>query len=398
MHPNSLKLATLQRWCSMLPMFEFKVIKQSKKSRARVGLLKTPHGEVETPSFIPVATRGSLRGLDSIETAELGSQMLICNTYHLHLSPGEKQIKKAGGLHKFMNWERPIMTDSGGFQVFSLGFGRDHGMNKMLKNENEKIVSQDAQPVGVKITEEGVSFRSPVDGSAHFIGPKESIRMQQDIGADIIFAFDECPSPLADVEYMKNSVARTHRWAQICIDTKSSKKQALYGIVQGGGFLDQRLHSAKVIGGMDFEGFGIGGEFGYDKKSLEMVVGATTDVLPKSKPRHLLGVGHPEDFAYIVRAGADTFDCIAPTHYARRGTIFTSKGRLDIRKPQFMKDQKPLDPNCKCDACKNYSRSFISHLMRNHDLTGMKLATIHNVFYLNKLAADMRKKIRNGEL
>ena len=379
-------------------MFSFKITKRSKRSRARLGILKTPHGEVETPAFVPVATRGALRTLDNEEAAELGSQLLIANTYHLHLAPGEKVIKKLGGLHKFMRWDRPIMTDSGGFQVFSLGFGRDHGVGKVLQEEREKSIKEDAQPVSVRISEEGVRFRSPIDGTELCLSPEESIRIQEDIGADIMFAFDECPSPLANEEYMRASVERTHRWAQRCVDAKRSKKQALYGIVQGGAYKELRIQSAQVIGNMDFEGFGIGGEFGYDKPSLARMVSAVTDHLPEHKPRHLLGIGHPEDFAYSMKSGADTFDCIAPTHYARRGIAFTSKGRVDLRKPSHRASAEPIDPACKCPVCKTYSRAFVSHLMRAHDNTGGKLATMHNVFFFNALAASLRKKIRSGDL
>ena len=379
-------------------MFSFNVLKQSKKSRARIGVISTPHGDIETPSFVPVATRGTVRTLDSEEIEEAGSQVLICNTYHLHIAPGEKRVKKAGGLHDFMHWNKPLMTDSGGFQVFSLGFGKDHGVGKVLQKETKKTIKEDMQPQSVKITEEGVSFRSPIDGVEYFIGPKESIKIQESLGADIMFAFDECPSPLASREYMQPSIERTHRWAAICLEAKKSEKQALFGIVQGGSFKDMRVESAKVIGAMDFDGFGIGGEFGYDKKTMASVVGAVTDALPTDKPRHLLGIGHPEDFTYSIASGADTFDCIAPTHYARRGIIFTSKGRIDIRKRQFLTDQSPLDKKCKCDVCKNYSRAYISHLMRGSELTGMKLTTMHNLFYFNKLARDIRDGIFAGDI
>ena len=213
-----------------------------------------------------------------------------------------------------------------------------------------------------------------------------------------MLAFDECPSPLANEEYMRKSLIKTHRWARESLDAKKSKAQALYGIVQGGGFLHLRVESAHAIGAMEFDGFGIGGEFGYDKKSMAKIVSAVSDNLPEHKPRHLLGIGHPEDFEYSIVSGADTFDCIAPTHYARRGTIFTSQGRLDIRKRSNLTSQKPLDPKCSCDACKNYSRSYISHLMRANDLTGMKLATIHNVYYLNHLAQTLRERIARGDL
>jgi queuine tRNA-ribosyltransferase len=379
-------------------VLEFKILKKSKKSRARLGVISTPHGDIETPSFVPVATRGAIRTLDSAEVSALGSQLLICNTYHLHLTPGEKVVKKAGGLHKFMNWKGPIMTDSGGFQVYSLGFGRDHGVGKVLQKEQERTLKEDAQPVAVKIEEDGVRFRSPIDGKELFLNPKESIRIQEALGSDIMLAFDECPSPLSGEEYMRLSLEKTHRWAQECIDAKKSKKQALYGIVQGGAFESLRVESAKIIGSMDFDGFGIGGEFGYDKKSLAKIVAAVTDNLPATKPRHLLGIGHPEDFSYTMRSGADTFDCIVPTQYARRGTVFTSKGRIDLKKPRMLNVQRPLDANCKCDVCKNYSTAYVSHLLRAHDLTGMKLATMHNVHYFNALAKRLRKQIGDGDL
>ncbi|MEK7155943.1 MAG: tRNA guanosine(34) transglycosylase Tgt [Patescibacteria group bacterium] len=379
-------------------MFEFKILKKSKKSRARLGVISTPHGEIETPAFVPVATRGTIRTLDTREIEDVGSQLLICNTFHLHVAPGEKVVKKAGGIHGYMDWKRPLMTDSGGFQVYSLGFGRDHGIGKVLRDDQEKILKEGSQPNAVKITDDGVYFRSPIDGKQLYLSPKVSIGIQEELGADIMFAFDECPSPLANEKYMLESLEKTHRWAQECLDAKKSKKQALYGIVQGGGFSRLRIESAKILGAMEFDGYGFGGEFGYDKKTLKKVVGEVSDALPENKPRHVLGIGHPEDFPIIAESGGDTFDCIAPTHYARRGVIFTSKGRLDLRKPQFVKEEKPLDPNCKCDVCKTYTRSYISSLLRAHELTGMKLATFHNLFYFNHLAATMRKRIKNGEL
>ncbi|MFZ2886796.1 MAG: tRNA guanosine(34) transglycosylase Tgt [Minisyncoccia bacterium] len=380
-------------------MFEFKILKKSKKSRARLGVIKTPHGEIETPSFVPVATRGTVRTLDSEEVADAGSQMLIANTYHLHLAPGEAIVKKAGGLHKYMNWKKPLMTDSGGFQVYSLGFGVDHGIGKSLKEETQKTLAEGMQPVAVKIGEDGVHFRSPIDGKELYLDPKKSIQIQETLGADIMFAFDECPSPLADEQYMRASLEKTHRWAQLCLDTKKSKKQALYGIVQGGAFRHLRVESAKILGAMDFDGFGFGGEFGYDKKMLKKVVSDVSDALPQEKPRHVLGIGHPEDFAIIAQSGGDTFDCIAPTHYARRGVVFTSEGRVDVRKPRYVKDiSKPLDPKCKCGVCKNYSRGYISSLIRAKELSGMKLATMHNLHFFNTLAASVRRRIKNGDL
>ena len=379
-------------------MFSFKILAESKKSRARIGVISTPHGDIETPSFVPVATRATVRTLDTKEIEEVGSQVLICNTYHLHLAPGEKIVEKFGGIHGFMKWNRPLMTDSGGFQVYSLGFGTDHKMGKSLKNPDERKLDVEAEPVNVKITSEGVHFRSPIDGTQLFLGPKKSIEIQEALGADIMFAFDECPSPIADREYMQKSMMTTHRWAQECIDAKTSTKQALYGIVQGGSFQDLREESARVIGGMEFEGFGVGGEFGYDKESLAKIVTAVTDVLPREKPRHLLGVGHPEDFTYIAESGVDTFDCIAPTHYARRGILFTSEGRIDIRKPRYLTEDAPLDTACSCDVCKTYSRAYISHLMRASELSGMKMTSTHNLWFLNQEAKKLRDRIATGDL
>ena len=378
-------------------MFEFRILKRSKKSRARLGVISTPHGEIETPAFVTVATRATVRTLESDEVAAAGSQVLICNTYHLHTAPGEKNVKRAGGLHEFMQWKRPLMTDSGGFQVFSLGFGKDHGVGKILKEEQERRIPEGTQPTHIKITDDGVHFRSPIDGTELFLNPKESIRIQEALGADIMFAFDECPSPLADEDYLRTSLDRTHRWAAQCLKVRKTS-QALYGIVQGGCFKNMRIESARLIGALPFEGFGIGGGFGYDKRSLKKMLEHVHDELPENKPRHVLGVGHPEDFPYIASAGGDTFDCIAPTHYARRGTVFTSKGRFQIRNQRYLTDQRPLDPSCKCDICKTYSRAYISHLMRAYELTGMKLVSFHNLHFFNAQASLLRKRIKNGEI
>ena len=380
-------------------MFSFRILKKSTKSRARLGVISTPHGEVETPTFIPVATRASARLMDSQELAASQAQMLICNTFHLHIAPGEKLVQKAGGIHGFMQWDKPLMTDSGGFQVYSLGFGTDHKMGKILKDAPKESLDKWATPSKVTIGEDGVEFNSPMDGKRLFLGPRESIRIQEKLGADIMFAFDECPSPLASVEYLHKSLEKTHRWARICLETRSSKLQALYGIVQGGAHKDLRLESARLIGALPFDGFGVGGEFGYDKKTMGKMLALTHDALPQEKPRHVLGVGHPEDFEVIAKAGGDTFDCIAPTHYARRGVLFTSKGRLDLRAPAMVKRiDRPIDKTCKCPVCTTYSLGYVSHLIRANELTGMMLATTHNVYYFNALAAHLRRRIKKGEI
>ncbi len=382
-------------------MIQFQILKKSKKSRARLGLLETPHGVVETPAFVPVATQATVKAMTSEEVLQTGTQLLIANTFHLHLRPGEKIVKANGGIHKFMNWPKPLMTDSGGFQVFSLGFGKDFGQGKILKkqvtSDKRQVIESGQQPKLLKITEDGVLFRSYVDGHEVFLGPKESIKIQEAIGADIIFAFDECTSPIANHEYTKKSLEKTHRWAEVCLKTKKSK-QAMYGIVQGGKFQDLREASANVIGGMDFDGFGIGGEFGDDKKAMTQMLRWATDILPEEKPRHLLGVGYVEDMPWMVQAGMDTFDCIAPTHYARRGVAFTSQGRVALSKTQFLKDKKPVDPKCDCYVCQNYTRSYICHLLKAWEITPLRLLTFHNLYYFNQAIAKLREAIKKGKI
>ncbi len=378
-------------------MIDFKVTYKSKKSGARIGILKTPHGEIETPSYVGVATQAVVKTMTSKEVEEAKSQILIANTFHLHLKPGESYVKKAGGIHKFMNWNRPLMTDSGGFQVFSLGFGRDHGVGKILKEKSDITIKAGKKPKNVKITEDGVFFRSPKDGQRLFIGPKESIKIQEAIGADIIFAFDECTSPVADYFYTKKSLEKTHKWAQICLDVKKTK-QALFGIVQGGKFDDLRVESAKFIGSLPFDGFGIGGEFGDEKRTMTDMLNLTLPYLPYEKPRHLLGIGHLEDIPKVMTSAIDTFDCIVPTHYARHGIAFTSKGRLDMRKSVFLDDKKTLDPECECATCLNYTRNYITHLLKAEEITALRLLTFHNLFYFNSYVERLRKDIKSGKL
>lgn len=388
-------------------MLNFKILKQSKKSGARLGILRTAHGEIETPALIPVATSAAVKGLSNEEAFAVGSQMLICNTYHLHLKPGEEVVKKAGGLHKFMNWPRPLMTDSGGFQVFSLGFGKDLGISKVIKGRREENVVHGQQPRLLKITDAGVEFTSFIDGRKIFLNPKISLRIQQKLGADIIFAFDECPPPTANYEYVKKSMERTHRWAVQSLKVhayrqagKSGKlkEQSLFGIVQGGRFRDLRIESAKFIGSLPFDGFGIGGEFGESKNQMVKMIDWVFGVLPREKPVHLLGIGHPEDIVKVIKAGVDTFDCVAPTRYARHGTAFTSSGRLDMSKSEFLRDQKPLDKKCGCEMCAKYSRSYLAHLFRAREINGLRFLTMHNLFYFHEMVRKIREGIKNGKL
>lgn len=377
---------------------EFKILKRSKRSKARLGVLRTPHGEVETPAMVPVATQGTVKTLTSEEVAKAGTQLLIANTFHLHLKPGEGLVKEMGGLHKFMNWKRPLMTDSGGFQVFSLGFGREHGMGKILKSKSDTKVVEGQQPKLLKITDDGVQFTSPVDGKKIFLNPEKSIKIQEALGADIIFAFDECTSPVATREYTKSSLERTHRWALESLRAKKSRNQAIYGIVQGGKFKDLRQESAKFIGSQPFEGFGIGGEFGDDKKVMTDMLGWVLKELPDAKPRHLLGIGYLEDIPKVVKTGVDTFDCIVPTRYARHGTAFIASGKLDISKSAYLKDKKPLDPKCDCEVCANYSRSYIAHLFKAKEITALRHLTYHNIYFFNNFVAELREGIKNGKI
>ncbi|HVN26143.1 MAG TPA: tRNA guanosine(34) transglycosylase Tgt [Candidatus Paceibacterota bacterium] len=393
-------------------MIGFRILKKSKRSRARLGVLTTPHGEVETPTLVPVGTLAAVKAMRSDEVAATRTQMIIANTYHLHLMPGEKVVKAAGGLQKFMNWPRPMMTDSGGFQVFSLGFGRDLGVGKVAKhfvNKIEQAVERGDQPKSLRITDDGVRFISPLTGDELFLGPKESVRIQEALGADIMFAFDECTPPRVSREYMKKSLARTHAWAKRCLEARRTS-QALYGIVQGSLYENLRKESARFVNGLPFDGFGIGGDLGDaqggrgssgkgdqgvgTKKILEW----TLPLLDERKPRHLLGIGYLEDIETIVKQGIDTFDCTVPTHYARRGIAFTSAGRLDLGKAAFLNDRKPLDPKCGCLTCAEYTRSYVAHLVRAKEITAATLITFHNLHYFNSYVEGVRNKIRKGLL
>lgn len=402
----------------------FKILKKSKNSNARLGFLETEHGVVETPCLVPVATQAVVKTLESKEAEQAKCQILISNTFHLHLKPGEKIVEKAGKMHKFMNWKKPLMTDSAGYQVFSLGFGRDFGLGSKLslpnkifsrfdpsadgapsprKNLLARSINLGTQPQNIKINEDGVVFRSPVNGDELFIGPKESIKIQEKLGADIIFAFDECTAPLANYEYVKNSLLKTHKWAKICLKTKKSN-QALFGIVQGSKFKDLRQESAKFIGSMDFDGFGIGGEFGSQaclpagRKKMGQMLSWVVSELPEKKPRHLLGVGYLEDMETVIKSGVDTFDCTVPTHYARHGVAFTSEGKLDMRKTKFLKKNESLDKDCVCPVCLNYKKDYISHLLRAGEITGLKLLTFHNLWKFNGYVEELRQKIKKGEI
>ncbi|MEK7200756.1 MAG: tRNA guanosine(34) transglycosylase Tgt [Patescibacteria group bacterium] len=383
----------------------FKIEGKIKNSLGRAGVLATSHGEIQTPAFVTVGTKATVKSLTPEQIKETGSQVVLANTYHLYLEPGEKIIKKAGGLHNFMNWQGPIMTDSGGFQAFSLGVAYGNKLSKFIGAESpaQKEIDEaydEEKEKKAKITEDGVEFRSIIDGSKHFFTPEKSIQIQKDLGADIIFAFDECTSPHASKEYLQKAMERTHRWAQRCLIENSklkienSKLQTLFGIVQGGRYEDLRKESAKFIGSINFAGFGIGGSF--IKEDMATAVRWVNEILPEEKPRHLLGVGEPVDLILGVENGCDTFDCVSATRMARNGTLYTSKGKINILNAKHKNDLKPVEENCKCYTCQNYTSAYVSHLFRSKEMLASTLASIHNLYFLNHFMSQIRQSILDG--
>lgn len=354
---------------------KFRLIKESKNCLARLGEIKTPHGTIETPIFMPVGTRATVKAMTPEEVRDLGAQIILCNTYHLYLRPGHGLIEEAGGLHKFMNWNGPILTDSGGFQVFSLGDLR-------------------------KIKEEGVEFRSHIDGSTHFISPEKSMEIQNSLGSDIMMAFDECTPYPATYEYAKNSMERTIRWARRCKEYHNNwENQALFGIIQGGMYRDLREQSVKSTIDIDFSGYAIGGlSVGEPKELMCEMLDFTTPLLPKDKPRYLMGVGTPDYLFEAVLRGIDMADCVLPTRIARNGAVMTSGGKITIRNAMYAGDHSKLDPECDCYTCMNYSRAYIRHLFNVNEILGARLATIHNLYFLIKLMENIREAIRDNRL
>jgi queuine tRNA-ribosyltransferase len=351
-------------------VLEFKVFKKSLTSKARLGEIETPHGQFETPVFMPVGTQGTVKAVSSEDMEEMGIKIVLANTYHLYIRPGYRIVEKLGGLHRFMSWDGPILTDSGGFQVYSLSKLRT-------------------------ISEEGVTFQSHLDGSRHFIGPKEAMVIQQGLGADIIMAFDECAPYPADYEYVLNSVRLTSLWAKKCIEYKEGNNQALFGIVQGGMYPDLRERSAAELTQMNFDGYALGGlSVGEDRDSRERVIKETVEFLPADKPVYLMGVGKPEDIIESVTLGVDMFDCVLPTRNARNGTLFTRNGQLVIKNARYADDDRPIDENCDCYVCSHYSRAYLRHLFMAKELLAYRLNTIHNLYYYNRLMVDIRRAIQ----
>jgi len=381
----------------------FSIEKKLKNSLGRAGTLQTPHGVIHTPAFVTVGTKATVKALTPEQIRETGAQVVLSNTYHLYLEPGEKIVEKAGGLGAFIGWSGPTMTDSGGFQVFSLGVAFGKGVNKFSKRPVP--FKADAGAPLAKIDEDGVTFKSYKDGSVHRFTPERSIEIQYAIGADIIFAFDECTAPDETKEYQREAMERTHRWAAQSLkrhqelravsvpshpgDTR--KEQMLFGIVQGGRFEDLRKESAQVIGEMDFDGFGIGGSF--EKEDMGNAVRWVNERLPEGKPRHLLGIGEPGDLFDAVENGCDLFDCVAPTRQARNGSLYTRHGRLNIDNSACKTDFTPIEGGCTCYTCLHFTRAYLAHLYRSDEILSHTLTSIHNVHFLITLVSEIRESI-----
>ncbi len=389
--------------------FRFEIQKKLPGTLARVGEIHTPHGTIQTPSFVTVGTKATVKALTPDMVRDLGAQVVLANTYHLYLEPGDTIVAKHGGFPRMMGWHGPTMTDSGGFQVFSLGAAFDTKVSKLAKvpqGERALVVPEHTDDEGAKgklatIDEEGVTFKSYKDGSAHRFTPERSMQIQWNLGADMIFAFDECTSPIAPHDYQKQAMDRTHRWAMRSLiahnELDPDNKQALFGVVQGGRFEDLRKESARTLAEMttpdgdQFDGFGIGGSF--EKEDLGTAVKWVNELLPEHKPRHLLGIGEPEDLFLGVENGCDTFDCVAPTRIARNGSLYTKYGKINIYNAQYREDLSPIESGCGCFTCATYTRSYLAHLFRSGEMLAGTLASIHNLYFINKLVADMRQAI-----
>ena len=359
----------------MKPAITYELLHECKQTGARRGVIHTPHGDIQTPVFMPVGTQATVKSMTPEELKEVNAQIILSNTYHLFLRPGHELVKEAGGLHKFMNWDRPILTDSGGFQVFSLGKLR-------------------------KITEEGVEFQSHLDGSKKFLSPEKAMEIENALGSDIMMAFDECCPYPSTYEYTKKSMERTTRWAERCKKAHSRPEdQGLFGIIQGGFYEDLRKKSAEDLIKLDFPGYAIGGiSVGEPKEEFLKILKYTTPLMPKDKPRYLMGVGTPDYLIESAIAGIDMCDCVLPTRIARHGTALTSNGKIVVRNATYEHDFTPLDPECDCYTCKNYTRAYIRHLIKANEILGIRLLSIHNIKFLTNLMDKVRIEIENDNL
>lgn len=380
---------------------KFEIEKKLDGHLGRVGILTTPHGIIHTPAFVGVGTKATLKSLTVENVIAAGSEVVLANTYHLYLQPGDEIVRGAGGLGKFMNWKGPTMTDSGGFQVFSLGAAYGKDISKVTRITDPSLMIPDrfddsAAPRLAKIGQDGVSFKSHLDGSLHYITPEKSIEIQHNLGADIIFAFDECTSPAEDLRYQEEALERTHNWAKrsLIAHKKLGGEQALFGIVQGGRDEALRKRSAEFIGSMDFDGFGIGGSFA--KEDMSTAVKWVNEILPEEKPRHLLGIGEPEDLFMGIENGVDLFDCVLPTRLGRNGNVYTKTGKMNITNTQYRTDFTPIEADCECYTCKNYTRAYVAHLFHGKEMLAGTLASTHNLYFIVNLVKNIRQSIVDG--
>lgn len=384
-----------------MPKLTFKMT--SKDNKARTGILKLKHRTIKTPALMPVATKATVKALSSDDLNELNAQMLICNSYHLMLKPGAEVIEKLGGLHKFMNWSKPLVTDSGGFQAFSLGLGKEHGTGKMYFPGKNNILKKPAKPLA-KVNDKGIHFRSVYDNSKQFLSPEKSIKIQEQLGADMILVLDECTSPLSGKSHTSKSLERTHKWALECLNAHKTN-QALVGIVQGGHWQDLRKKGARFIAKQNFDSIAIGGSLGKSKKDMHNILEWVIPLLPEEKPRHLLGIGVVEDIFEAVERGIDLFDCITSTRMARAGYAYANppygniknKFKYKVTSIKYKYDQSPLDKECNCKICKNYSRAYINHLFKANELLAYNLLSYHNVYFFIDLMGKIRKAINEGD-
>ncbi len=390
--------------------FGFEIIKKFSKL-GRAGVIKTPHGDIETPAYVTVGTKATVKSLTPEMLNDLGAQVVLANTYHLYLEPGSELIAKAGGFAKFMNWRRdngeigPTMTDSGGFQVFSLGAAFGERVSKVASGEIKTTAVEDGGTGNhaklVEIEEDGVTFKSHLNGSTHRFTPESSMKIQWDLGADMIFAFDECTSPQASYDYQKSAMDRTHRWAQRSLEAHEKldpeNVQALFAVVQGGRHEDLRKESAETLANMKtengngFDGFGIGGSF--DKDDIGTAVAWVNESLPEGKPRHLLGIGEPLDILGASENGCDLFDCVTATRIARNGSFYTKDGKINIMNAKFREDFSPIEEGCGCYTCKNFSRAYLSHLFRSKEILANTLGSIHNLYFMVSFVKGIRQAI-----
>ncbi len=397
-------------------MFQFDICHRDPHSRARTGLIKTAHGEIETPVFMPVGTQATVKAVSPDDLKSVGVEVILANTYHLYLRPGADVIAELGGLHQFMQWDRPIMTDSGGFQVFSLGSALRDGVGKISDIFPDEDARRLERPMGVpltKVDEEGVTFKSHLDGSIHRLTPASSIKIQAQLGADFMLAFDECTSPLDDLTYTRRAMERTHRWAARSWDAfaqYAGADQSLFGIVQGGAYRGLREDSANFISSLPFPAYSLGGSLGKSKQEMHQILDWTIPLLPDAKPRHLLGIGELDDLFEAIERGIDMFDCVLPTRWARNGSLLihphasnvspeekiSRRGRLNLYNAQFACDPQPIDHSCDCYTCQNFSRAYLHHLFRAKELLVYRLATLHNLRFMSRLMCRVREAIAQG--